>query len=137
MEKTQITTRGRKFVGTVVADRMPKTVTVEWDRRKYLPKFERYAKRRTRVKAHNPKEIDAKVGDIVRIAETRKLSKTKSFIILEILSQDEDVIALKERHDEDAEAKENKVEEKKSAKKSEKKSDSTKKEKKEETDESS
>ncbi len=61
---------------------MSKTVTVEWTRRHYIPKYERYEKRRTRVKAHNPDEIDAQVGDIVTIKETRPLSKTKNFIII-------------------------------------------------------
>ena len=86
MEQT-ISTRGRTFTGTVIADKMAKTVTVEWERQKYIPKYERYEKRRTRVKAHNPENINAKEGDMVVIKETRPLSKTKHFIITEIVSQ--------------------------------------------------
>jgi ribosomal protein S17 len=66
---------------------MTNTVTVEWDRVRYVAKYERYEKRRTRVKAHNPKEIDAKKGDIVRIMETKPISKTKHFIIVEKLGK--------------------------------------------------
>lgn len=73
-------TRGRKFVGTVVSDKMQKTVTVEWERRKYVPKFQRYEKRRTRVKAHDT--LGCKVGDRVEIAETRPRSKTKTFTVV-------------------------------------------------------
>lgn len=76
-------TRGRTFEGTVISDKMAKTVTVEWARRKYIPKFERYAKARTKVKAHN--EIGAKTGDRVIIKETRPISKTKKFTVVEIL----------------------------------------------------
>jgi small subunit ribosomal protein S17 len=75
-------TRGRTFTGIVVGDKMSKTVTVEWTRRSYIPKYERYERRRTRVKAHNPAEIDAREGDVVVIKETRPLSKTKHFIVI-------------------------------------------------------
>jgi small subunit ribosomal protein S17 len=77
--------RGRVFVGTVVSDRMQKTATIEWHRRKYVKKYERFEIRRTRVKAHNPESVNAKQGDVVRIAETRPLSKTKNFVIIEIV----------------------------------------------------
>lgn len=77
--------RGRIFTGTVISDIAHKTVTVEWPRLFYLPKYERYEKRRTRVKAYNPTCINAKTNDKVKIAECRKLSKTKSFVIIEVL----------------------------------------------------
>lgn len=75
-----LSTRGRSFVGRVVSDRMAKTVTVEWERRRYVPKYQRYEKRRTRVKAHD--ETGAKIGDIVEIRETRPISKTKNFLVI-------------------------------------------------------
>lgn len=75
--------RGRIFTGTVIRSKMQKTVNVEWSRRCHLPKYERYENRRTRVKAHNPKCIDAKDGDVVKISECRPLSKTKNFVIIE------------------------------------------------------
>lgn len=78
--------RGRTFIGTVKSDRMMSTVTVEWPRRQYNAKYQRYEKRRSRVHAHNPKEINAKIGDTVRIVETRPISKTKHFLVVEVLS---------------------------------------------------
>lgn len=78
-----IRTRGRIFTGVVIDAKMQNTATVEWPRRKYTTKFERYMTARTRVKAHNPKEIDAKKGDIVKLVECRPISKTKHFIITE------------------------------------------------------
>jgi small subunit ribosomal protein S17 len=77
--------RGRIFQGVVVSDKMQKTATIEWPRRKFNKKYERFEVRRTRVKAHNPESINAKTGDLVRIAETRPLSKTKNFVIIEIV----------------------------------------------------
>jgi small subunit ribosomal protein S17 len=76
-------TRGRTFVGKVISDKMLKTVNVEWARQAYLYKYERYYPTKSRVKAHNPEHIKAKVGDMVRIAECRPISKTKKFIVIE------------------------------------------------------
>ena len=81
-EKTRFPARGRTFTGTVVSDRMTRTVTVAWERRHYVPKFQRYERRHSKVKAHNPAEIDAKTGDKVTVMETRPISKTKHFIII-------------------------------------------------------
>ncbi|MCX6708143.1 MAG: 30S ribosomal protein S17 [Candidatus Woesearchaeota archaeon] len=78
-----IRTRGRTFTGIVLEARMQSTATVEWPRRKYVQKYERYERKRTRIKAHNPKEIDAKKGDIVKVEECRPISKTKHFTIIE------------------------------------------------------
>lgn len=81
----KVEARGRIFTGTVISDKMQKTVTVEWPRLFFIPKFERYEKRRSRVKAHNPSCISAKVGDTVKIAECRPIAKTVSFVIIEKL----------------------------------------------------
>jgi len=81
----KVEARGRIFTGLVISDKMQKTVTVEWPRLFYLPKFERYEKRRSRVKAHNPPCISAKVGDMVKIAECRPVAKTVAFVIIEKL----------------------------------------------------
>jgi small subunit ribosomal protein S17 len=76
---------GKEFVGVVISDRANKTVTVEWERRKLIPKYERYERRYSRVYAHNPTTIGAKLGDTVRIKETRPLSKTKNFVVVEVM----------------------------------------------------
>jgi len=87
-QETTQSVRGRSFRGVVIADAMQKTVTVEWDRRKHDPKYERYEKKRTRVKAHNPENIGAKKGDLVEIRECRPLSKTKHFVIIKKLGKE-------------------------------------------------
>ena len=78
--------RGRVFEGIVVSDKMQNTVTIEWPRIAYIPKYERYEKKRSRVHAHNPVEISAKVGDKVKIAECRQIAKTVSFVVIEKLA---------------------------------------------------
>ncbi|HKZ49830.1 MAG TPA: 30S ribosomal protein S17 [Candidatus Nanoarchaeia archaeon] len=79
-------TRGQVFSGVIRSDRMQNAVNVEWSFLKYLPKFERYMKKRTRVKAHLPSCIEAKQGDTVRIAECRPLSGTIRFVVFERVS---------------------------------------------------
>ena len=76
---------GKEFVGKVISDKADKTVTVEWERRVLLPKYERYERRYSRVYAHNPITINAHTGDTVRIKETRPLSKTKNFVVVEVI----------------------------------------------------
>jgi small subunit ribosomal protein S17 len=83
-----LATRGRTFTGTVIEARAQRTATVQWQRRHYLPKYERYERRRSTKQAHNPPCLDAKKGDIVRIMECRPVSKTKKFVIIEKLGQD-------------------------------------------------
>ena len=85
--KTKQSTRGRTFIGLVTSDKMAKTVIVEWGRKVYVSKYERYEKKKSKVNAHNPEEINAKKGDIVKIVETRPLSKTKHFIVVEIIGE--------------------------------------------------
>jgi len=79
--------RGKSFVGVVLAKDTHKTATVEWDYPIVIPKYERSETRRTKIHVHNPSCIDANVGDIVKIHETRPLSKTKKFVIIENLGK--------------------------------------------------
>ena len=76
--------RGNVLTGTVKSAKAPKTVSVERILVKYVPKYERYKKTKSRVYAHNPECMSAKEGDTVTIGETRKLSKTKCFVVLKI-----------------------------------------------------
>ncbi len=78
-----IRTRGRTFTGVVKSSKMQRTVTVEVERQQYIPKYQRYEKRRTRLKAHNPDCIDVKRGEAVRVLECRPISKTKNFVVIE------------------------------------------------------
>ncbi len=75
--------RGQILEGIVISDRMDKTVIVEREYLRYDKKYERYEKRKKRYHVHNPPCIDAKKGDRVRFMESRPLSKTVSFVIIE------------------------------------------------------
>ncbi len=81
----KICIRGRIFIGNVIKAVSQKTATIEFPRKIFLKKYERYEKRRTKIKAHNPPCINAKLGDKVKIAECRPISKTKNFTIIEKL----------------------------------------------------
>ncbi len=74
-------------MGTVVSDKAKKTVIVEREYTRYMYKYERSLRKRSRIPAHNPDCINAKVGDIVRIGETRRMSKTKSFVVTAIVKK--------------------------------------------------
>ena len=63
-------------VGTVVSDRMDKTVVVRVERLVPHPVYKKYVKRRTTYKAHDEKN-EYRIGDRVEIVETRPLSKEK------------------------------------------------------------
>ena len=83
-----LSVRGRQFTGTVVSSKMRKTAVIEFARLQFLKKYERYEKRRTKLKVHNPECINAKDGDIVNVMECRPLSKTKNFVIIKNLGQE-------------------------------------------------
>lgn len=101
--------RGRTFRGVVINDIMQKTVTVEWERRKHNKKYERYEKMRTRIKAHNPENVNAKKGDLVEIQECRPLSKTKNFVVVKTLGK-ERLFAEREKSLEESKVKQKKAE---------------------------
>lgn len=76
--------RGRVFEGVVISDKMKKSVVVKRDYVRIIPKYERYEKRSSKLTAHNPECISAKSGDTVKIMECRPLSKTKTFVVVEV-----------------------------------------------------
>jgi small subunit ribosomal protein S17 len=77
--------RGTVFIGTVVASKMAKTATVERTWMHYIPKYERYEERKSRIRVHNPLCLDAKLGDKVKVVESKPISKTKKYVIVEKL----------------------------------------------------
>ena len=84
-----LSVRGQTLEGTVASTQMDKTVVVEREYDVFVPKYDRYMKRRSRVPAHCPPCLDVEEGEEVRIAETRPLSKTKSHVVVETLEGDE------------------------------------------------
>ncbi len=83
-----ISLRGKTFVGTVIKSKMRKTAVVSWNSTRFVPKYERYEKTRTRIKVHNSPCINAREGDTVKIIETRPISKTKTFVIIEKIAKE-------------------------------------------------
>lgn len=96
----ELKVRGRSFTGTIIAARMQRTATVEWMREIKVPKYERYMKSRSRIKAHNPDCIKAEEGDIVKIMECRPLGKTVNFTIVEKLGKEKGFMQRMESLDE-------------------------------------
>ena len=80
-------TRGSEIEGVVASSKARKTVVVEVPYTVFLKKYQRSLRRTSRVQAHNPECMNAKEGDSVVIAETRRLSKTKSFVVTKILKK--------------------------------------------------
>ncbi|MEM3555344.1 MAG: 30S ribosomal protein S17 [Candidatus Micrarchaeia archaeon] len=79
--------RGGVLQGVVVSDKGKRTVVVERPLTKYISKYERFARTHSRIAAHNPDCIGAKEGDVVKIAECRKLSRTKAWSVVEIVKR--------------------------------------------------
>src|SRR3989344_1813039 len=77
--------RGRILECTVTKTDPFKSATAIFERIHQLPKYERYEKRRSKIRVHNPPCINAQPGDKVVVAETRPISKTKNFVIIEVL----------------------------------------------------
>ena len=78
-----LSVRGQSIYGTVVSAKMKGTVIVEKEYSRFVPKYERYERRRSRYPAHLPGCIQVLEGDAVRIMECRPLSKTVNFVVIE------------------------------------------------------
>jgi small subunit ribosomal protein S17 len=78
--------RRQQKLGIVISDKMDKTVVVEVGRRVMHPLYGKFMKRRSRFMAHDEKNA-CKVGDAVRIEETRPLSRHKRWTVKEILKK--------------------------------------------------
>ncbi|NRD77538.1 30S ribosomal protein S17 [Bacillus sp. BRMEA1] len=74
------------YTGRVVSDKMDKTVTVLVETHKKHPLYGKRVKYSKKLKAHD-EQNQAKVGDIVRIMETRPLSATKRFRLVEVVEK--------------------------------------------------
>lgn len=79
--------RQRKLrVGQVVSDKMQKSIVVAIERRVSHPLYKKYITRTTKLVAHDEKN-EAKVGDVVKIMETRPLSARKRWRLVEIIEK--------------------------------------------------
>jgi len=80
----------RVLVGQVMGDKMDKTVVVVVETRKPHPLYKKITVRRVKLSAHDEKKA-CKVGDVVRIVESRPLSKTKHWRVAEIIASGKSV----------------------------------------------
>ena len=78
-------TSGRTMIGKVVSDKMQKTIVVVVERTVKHPKYGKIMRRRTRLHAHDENQV-CKIGNTVRIRETRPLSKMKSWTLVEVIA---------------------------------------------------
>jgi small subunit ribosomal protein S17 len=78
--------RRKVFVGQVISSKMDKTVTVAVERRIRHPLYGKFVKKTSKFKAHDAENVCGE-GDIVRIMETRPLSRTKRWRLVEIVEK--------------------------------------------------
>ena len=76
----------KTMVGTVVSDKMDKTVVVAVETRVKHPIYQKTVKRTYKLKAHD-EENNCKSGDVVKVMETRPLSKDKRWRVVEIVEK--------------------------------------------------
>lgn len=88
MTQENLSAQGKRkeFVGTVVSDKMQKTIVVEIIRLVRDAQYGKTTKRKTKFKVHDEKNT-AHCGDRVRIEETRPMSKDKRWRLIEIISK--------------------------------------------------
>ena len=86
MSETQVRTVRKTREGIVVSNKMNKTVVVALVERVRHPKYDKFVVRTKKFYAHDENN-DAKVGDKVRIVETRPMSKTKRWRVVEVLER--------------------------------------------------
>ncbi len=122
LDLSNVRTHGRSYVGRVVSNKMNATVVVSWDRKIYVPKFERYMLKTSKVAAHKPDSISLKEGDMVKIKQCRPISKTKNFMVIENLEGADDSSGeVKEKTEKKTKGKAEKTTEKKAKSSSSKK----------------
>ncbi|MBI3648422.1 MAG: 30S ribosomal protein S17 [Actinobacteria bacterium] len=86
MSETSERTRRKVRTGVVVSDGMDKTVLIRVDRSFRHPLYQKTVKRSSKLAAHD-EQNEAHVGDTVRVMETRPLSKTKRWRVVEIVER--------------------------------------------------
>jgi len=82
----EINVKKEFFRGKVIKKDINHSATIEWSKSFYVPKYERYEMRRSRMRVHNPPCLDAKIGQEVLAAKTRPMSKTKNHVIIQVLA---------------------------------------------------
>lgn len=77
---------GHTIVGKVVSDKMDKTIVVQVERKVKHPLYGKFMRRFSKMYAHDS-ENTCKMGDIVEIKQSRPLSKTKTWVLVQVVEQ--------------------------------------------------
>jgi small subunit ribosomal protein S17 len=85
MKKNNISKIGKTFIGQVVSDKMTNTLVVSMEYTYRHPIYKKTVSKHKKIYADN--NLSAKLGDIVKVKETRPLSKLKRFITIEIIKK--------------------------------------------------
>ena len=85
MEEARKTVK-KQEIGKVVSNKMDKTIVVALEYKLMHPKYKKFVKRTKKVKSHDPRN-ECSVGDVVKIEETRHLSKDKHYRLVEIVEK--------------------------------------------------
>ncbi|MFC4231603.1 30S ribosomal protein S17 [Parasediminibacterium paludis] len=86
METTVVRNLRKTRVGTVTSNKMTKTITVAVERKVKHPIYGKFVKKTTKFHAHDEKN-ECTIGDVVKIMETRPLSKTKRWRLVEVIEK--------------------------------------------------
>ncbi|MCH7561538.1 MAG: 30S ribosomal protein S17 [Thaumarchaeota archaeon] len=78
--------RGKLFDGKVTGSKAKQTITLQKETAIYFTKFKRYARAKSTIHAHVPNCIDVESGDFVLTAECRPISKSVSYVVIEVKS---------------------------------------------------
>ena len=83
--------RGKITQGVVVSKNSKNTVVIRQDYVQFIRKYQRYERRNSRLACHLPEclRTEINIGDLVRVGESRKVSKTKAFIVLDKVKKEE------------------------------------------------
>jgi small subunit ribosomal protein S17 len=77
--------KARTVVGKVISDKMQKTIVVLVERTVRHPKYGKIMRRTTKLHAHDEKQV-SKIGNTVKIRESKPLSKLKTWVLVEVIS---------------------------------------------------
>jgi len=81
-----LTIRGKLFEGVVINAKAKRTAVIQKESLIYFEKFKRYGRSKNKIHAHIPSNLNVNKGDHVTAAECRPISKSVSFVIVEVKS---------------------------------------------------
>ena len=81
-----LTIRGKLFEGIVINAKAKGTIVIQKESPIYFKKFKRFGRSKNKIHAHVPSNLNVQVGDYVVAAECRPISKSVSFVVVEVKS---------------------------------------------------